>query len=42
LFAVLAGVMAVTRKVDWYKGSAELLGGRAAFAPPPPPSGLGL
>lgn len=35
LFAVLAAVMAVTRKVDWYKG--------AVVTPPPPPlQGLGL
>ncbi len=36
LFAVLAVVMVVTRKVDWYKGGAEI-------APPPKPvMGLGL
>ena len=35
LFAVLAAVMVVTRKVDWYKGGAELM--KAAVGPPPPP-----
>ena len=35
LFAVLAAVMVVTRKVDWYKGSSELM--KAAVVPPPPP-----
>jgi inner membrane protein len=41
LFAVLAAVMVVTRKVDWYKGGAELM--KAAVTPPPPPrEGLGL
>lgn len=35
LFAVLAAVMVVTRKVDWYKG--------AVTPPPPPPmQGMGL
>ena len=41
LFAVLAAVMVVTRKVDWYRGSLESING--AVAPPPPPiQGLGL
>jgi inner membrane protein len=42
LFAVLAAVMVVTRKVDWYKGGEELM--KVAVAPPPPPrkEGLGL
>ena len=42
LFAVLAVVMVVTRKVDWYKGGSDLM--KAAVAPPPPPpmQGLGL
>jgi len=42
LFAVLATVMVVTRKVDWYKGGAEVM--KVAVAPPPPPpmEGLGL
>ena len=35
LFAVLAAVMVVTRKVDWYKGGA-------VTPPPPPLQGLGL
>ena len=30
LFAVLAGVMYVTRRVDWYRGSAELVEARSA------------
>jgi inner membrane protein len=36
LFAVLAAVMVVTRKVDWYKGGAESIKG--VVAPPPPPT----
>lgn len=42
LFAVLAVVMVVTRKVDWYKGGSDLM--KVAVAPPPPPpmQGLGL
>lgn len=42
LFAVLASVMVVTRKVDWYKSGTEVM--KVAMAPPPPPSmeGLGL
>jgi inner membrane protein len=42
LFAVLAAVMVVTRKVDWYKGGAEVM--KVAVAPPPSPpmEGLGL
>jgi inner membrane protein len=41
LFAVLAAVMVVTRRVDWYKGSSELI--KAAVVPPPPPiQGLNL
>jgi inner membrane protein len=39
LFAVLAAVMVVTRKVDWYKGGAELM--KAAVGPLPPREGLG-
>jgi inner membrane protein len=40
LFAVLAVVMVVTRKVDWYRGDSNL---NKTFAPPPPPvQGLGL
>jgi inner membrane protein len=35
LFAVLAAVMFVTRKVDWYRGGAELV--KAAGTPPQPP-----
>ena len=33
LFAVLAAVMVVTRKVDWYRGANAAAG----VAPPPPP-----
>ena len=42
LFVVLAAVMVVTRKVDWYSGGAEVM--KVAVAPPPPPpmEGLGL
>lgn len=41
LFAVLAIVMVVTRKVDWYRGGADLA--KASVAPPPQPmQGLGL
>jgi inner membrane protein len=41
LFALLAIVMVVTRKVDWYKRRSELM--KAAVAPPTPPvQGLGL
>jgi inner membrane protein len=39
LFAVLAVVMVVTRKVDWYKGRSHLV--KVATAPPPM-QGLGL
>ena len=39
LFAVLAAVMVVTRKVDWYKGSAERM---KVKMEPPPMEGLGL
>ena len=39
LFAVLAAVMVVTRKVDWYKGSAERM---KVNVEPPPMEGLGL
>jgi inner membrane protein len=39
LFAVLAVVMAVTRKVDWYKGSSHLM---KVATSPPPMQGLGL
>ena len=41
LFAVLAAVMVVTRRVDWYKGGAGSINGVVA-APPPPIQGLGL
>ena len=38
LFVVLAAVMFITRKVDWYKGAAELAKVRGeTIAPPPPP-----
>jgi len=41
LFAVLAIVMVVTRKVDWYRGGADLA--KAVVAPSPQPmQGLGL
>ncbi|WP_263368551.1 cell envelope integrity protein CreD [Edaphobacter bradus] len=33
LFVILAAVMFVTRKVDWYRGAAELISSRT---PPPP------
>jgi inner membrane protein len=39
LFAVLAVVMVVTRKVDWYKGSSHLM---KVATTPPPMQGLGL
>jgi inner membrane protein len=39
LFAVLAAVMIVTRKVDWYRSGVEPFKGTAA---PPPIQGLGL
>jgi inner membrane protein len=39
LFAVLAVVMVVTRKVDWYRGAADLT---KSAAVPPPMQGLGL
>jgi inner membrane protein len=42
LFAVLAVVMLVTRKVDWYKGGVELMKVTAAPPPPSPREGLGL
>jgi inner membrane protein len=41
LFAVLAAVMVLTRKIDWYKGSAELLAAKDAYVPPPPAPGVG-
>ena len=41
LFAVLAVVMVVTRKVDWYRGGADLAKAAVA-APPQPMQGLGL
>jgi inner membrane protein len=41
LFAVLAAVMVVTRKMDWYRTGMQTM--KAAAAPPPPPiQGLGL
>jgi len=40
LFALLAVVMVITRKVDWYKGRSTM---KVAMTPPPPPvQGLGL
>jgi inner membrane protein len=42
LFAVLAAVMVVTRKVDWYKGGGELKKFAVTSPPPPPIEGLGL
>jgi inner membrane protein len=42
LFAALAAVMVVTRKVDWYKGGTEWRKAVAAPPPPPPMEGLGL
>jgi len=42
LFAVLAVVMVITRKVDWYKGSSNLMKGAVAPPPPPPMQGLRL
>ena len=42
LFAVLAAVMVVTRKVDWYKGGAEMMKGAVVTPPPTPLQGLGL
>jgi inner membrane protein len=41
LFAVLSAVMVVTRKIDWYKGGAELLAAKTAYVPPPPAPGVG-
>jgi inner membrane protein len=38
LFVVLAAVMVVTRKVDWYRGATDLP--RTATPPPPPAHGL--
>ena len=37
LFAVLAIVMAVTRKVDWYKGGSDLMRTNVTSTPPPTP-----
>jgi inner membrane protein len=42
LFAVLAVVMVVTRKVDWYKSGMESMRGAKATPPPPLVQGLGL
>jgi inner membrane protein len=42
LFAGLAAVMVVTRKVDWYKSGAEVMKGAMAPPPPPPMEGLGF
>ena len=42
LFAVLAVVMVVTRKVDWYKSGMEPMRGAKATPPPPLVQGLGL
>ena len=42
LFAVLAAVMVVTRKVDWYKSGVESMKGAKATPPPPLVQGLGL
>jgi inner membrane protein len=41
LFSLLAVVMGVTRKVDWYKRRSDLLKA-AVTAPPPAVQGLGL
>jgi inner membrane protein len=41
LFTLLAVVMVVTRKVDWYRGRSASM--KVAMSPPPPPvQGLGL
>jgi inner membrane protein len=37
LFCLLAAVMFVTRKVDWYKGAAESLQAKVSLAQTPPP-----
>lgn len=37
LFVLLAGIMIATRKVDWYRGSAELMSVKAAQSTVPPP-----
>ncbi len=42
LFAVLAVVMVVTRKVDWYKSDVESMKGVKATPSPPLVQGLGL
>ena len=42
LFAVLAVVMVVTRRVDWYKSGSNLIKAAVQPAPPPPMQGLGL
>ena len=42
LFAVLAAVMVVTRKFDWYKGGAQMMRDAVGTPPPPPIQGLGL
>ena len=40
LFAVLAAIMVVTRKLDWYRGGADFVKATATARPPMP--GLGL
>jgi inner membrane protein len=37
LFSLLAAVMFVTRKVDWYRGGVALIQGNAGLAQTPPP-----
>jgi inner membrane protein involved in colicin E2 resistance len=37
LFFLLAAVMVLTRKVDWYRGAAEKLQESHNFTAPPPP-----
>jgi inner membrane protein len=42
LFAILAVVMVVTRRVDWYRNGSDLRKASVPSAPPPPKQGLGL
>jgi inner membrane protein involved in colicin E2 resistance len=37
LFSLLAAVMFVTRKVDWYGGRVGLIQGKAGLGQTPPP-----
>jgi inner membrane protein involved in colicin E2 resistance len=37
LFCLLAAVMFVTRKVDWYRSSVDLIQGKAGSAQTPQP-----